>query len=228
VELLFLHALPLDGSMWTGQQGLLPGATHAPTLYGFGNNVEVWAAEALRLVKSDRLIVVGCSVGGSCAVEVALAAPDRIAALVLIGTKVGHRPEPNLHASALQLVREEGLGKAWSLYWEPLFSKSSDAALIARAKSIALRQTPENVAKGITAFHTRKARDGYLARLPFPIAVVTGAEDVAPGLKTSALQAELARYGRLHVIPDCGHYVPMERPEALNTILKDVIASEHA
>jgi pimeloyl-ACP methyl ester carboxylesterase len=188
VELLFLHALPLDGSMWTGQQGLLPGATHAPTLYGFGNNVEVWAAEALRLVKSDRLIVVGCSVGGSCAVEVALAAPDRIAALVLIGTKVGHRPEPNLHASALQLVREEGLGKAWSLYWEPLFSKSSDAALIARAKSIALRQTPENVAKGITAFHTRKARDGYLARLP----------------------------------------LPMERPEALNTILKDVIASEHA
>jgi hypothetical protein len=32
MELLFLHALPLDGSMWAGQQQLLPGSTCTPTL----------------------------------------------------------------------------------------------------------------------------------------------------------------------------------------------------
>jgi pimeloyl-ACP methyl ester carboxylesterase len=47
----------------------------------------------LRLAKGDRLIVVGCSVGGSCALELAVAAPDRIAALVLIGTKAERRPD---------------------------------------------------------------------------------------------------------------------------------------
>jgi pimeloyl-ACP methyl ester carboxylesterase len=30
----------------------------------------------------------------------------------------------------------------------------------------------------------------------------------------------------LHIIPECGHYAPLERPDALNQILRDVI-TEH-
>src|SRR5258707_11475026 len=45
----------------------------------FGDSIEAWAAAALRLTKGDRLVVVGCSVGGSCALELAVAAPDRVA-----------------------------------------------------------------------------------------------------------------------------------------------------
>jgi len=84
LELLFLHALPLDGSMWAGQKQLLPGSTYTPTLYPFGDSIEAWAAAALKVAKGDRLVVVGCSVGGSCALELAVAAPERVAALVLI------------------------------------------------------------------------------------------------------------------------------------------------
>src|SRR5262245_41107688 len=105
LELLFLHALPLDGTMWAGQQHLLPRSTYTPTLYTLGDSVEAWAAAALKLVKGDRLIVIGCSVGGSCALEVAAIAPHRVAALVLIGTKAGHQPDPALHASALKVLR---------------------------------------------------------------------------------------------------------------------------
>src|SRR5258707_9280720 len=94
LELLFLHALPLDGSMWAGQKQLLPGSTFTPTLYPFGDSIEAWAAAALKLAKGDRLVVVGCSVGGSCALELAVAAPDRVAALVLIRTKAERRPDP--------------------------------------------------------------------------------------------------------------------------------------
>lgn len=43
LELLFLHALPLDGSMWAAQMDLLPGRAYAPTLYGFGNTIDSWA-----------------------------------------------------------------------------------------------------------------------------------------------------------------------------------------
>jgi pimeloyl-ACP methyl ester carboxylesterase len=81
LELLLLHALPLDGSMWSAQNQLLPGSTYAPTLYPFGDSIEAWAAAALNIAKGDRLVVVGCSVGGSCALEVAAIAPDRVAAL---------------------------------------------------------------------------------------------------------------------------------------------------
>jgi hypothetical protein len=56
LELLFLHALPLDGSMWAGQKQLLPGSTYTPTLYPFGDSIEAWAAAALKVAKGDRLL----------------------------------------------------------------------------------------------------------------------------------------------------------------------------
>ena len=227
-ELLFLHALPLDGSMWAGHMDLLPGHTHAPTLYGFGDTVEEWAAAALKLVDSDELIVVGCSVGGSCAIEVAVAAPDRVAALVLIGTKAKHRPDPELHTAAVRTLCELGIGEAWETYWAPLFSPTADPRVVAKAKKMDLGQSVEAIARGVTAFHTKPSRGGFLRTVRCPVIVVTGADDIAPGPITSAAQANAAPRGRLHVIPDCGHYVPLERPECRNAILRPVIAEVSA
>jgi pimeloyl-ACP methyl ester carboxylesterase len=223
LEILFLHALPLDGSMWDGQRALLPGATYAPTLYAWGDSVEVWAAEALKLVKSDRLIVVGCSVGGSCALEVAAAAPDRVAALVLIGTKAAHRPDPALHASALKILEDKGIEEAWNVFWAPLLANSATSEVIGATRRIAFCQSPRDVARGVTAFHSRPDRSQTLSTFPRPVTVVSGAED---GAERNAAQAKSARQGRLHVVPDCGHYVPLEQPEYLNSILRDVIAAE--
>ena len=225
LEFLFLLALPLDGSMWAGQMALLPGATHAPTLYQFGDSVEAWAAAALKQVKGNRLIVVGCSVGGSCAVELAIAAPDRVAALVLIGTKAAHRPDPAFHASALDTLQNRGLDDAWAAFWAPLFSASADSHVISDAKRLAVRQSRVDVARGVTAFHTRPSRGKCLGAVSCPVIVITGADDTAPGPQVSAAQADCAPHGRFHIIPDCGHYVPLEKPEALNAILRDLIAS---
>ena len=224
-ELLFLHALPFDGSMWAGQMGLLPGASYAPTLYTLGETVEEWASAALKQVEGDRLIVVGCSVGGSCAIEVAVAAPDRVAALVLIGTKAGHRLDPDLHVSALRTLREHGMEEAWRTYWAPLFSTSADNRVVAAAKRIALTQSLGAVARGVTAFHSRQSRTDFLATFPRPVIVVTGADDVAPGLETCAAQADAAPRGHLHVVAGSGHYVPLERAEDLNGILRNVVAA---
>jgi len=211
--------------MWAGQMALLPGSTYAPTLYPLGDSVEEWAAAVLKLVKGDRLIVVGCSVGGSCALEVAVAAPERVAALVLIGTKAGHRSDPALHAYALETLQKKGLEEAWRIFWAPLFSSSAHGQVISDAKRMALRQSPQDVARGVTAFHNRPGRDQFLSAFPRPIVVVTGAHDTAPGPDVSAAQSRSARQGRLVVVPTSGHYVPLERPAFLNSILRDVISA---
>jgi pimeloyl-ACP methyl ester carboxylesterase len=225
LELLLLHALPLDGAMWRAQQQLLPGATCAPTLYPLGDSVAAWAAAALGIAQGDRLVVVGCSVGGSCALELAALAPDRVAALVLIGTKAEHRPDPALHASALRTLADAGLAEAWRIFWAPLFSRATENRVVDDAKRIMLRQSPLDIARGVTAFHSRRSRGHVLATFARPVVVVTGADDVAPGLGVSQAQADRAPRGRLHVVPDCGHYVPLERPATLNAILEAVIAA---
>jgi pimeloyl-[acyl-carrier protein] methyl ester esterase len=166
------------------------------------------------------------SFGDSCAIEVAVAAPERVAALVLIGTKADHRPEPDLYAAAVQTLRERGIGEAWETYWAPLFSRSAGPRVVAQAKEMALGQSVEAITRGVTAFHTRPSRGGFLKTVRCPVIVVTGANDISPGPITCAAQADAAPHGRLHVIPDCGHYVPLERRECLNTILRGVIAEQ--
>ncbi len=221
-----LHALPLDGSMWAEQMRLLPGASHAPSLYCAGETLHDWARAALEPVKGDNIIVVGCSVGGSCALEVAMIAPERVSSLVLIGTKARHRPDPAFHTRALRVIEEHGLEAAWETYWAPLFSRATSAAVIDQAKKMALRHSPGEIARGVSVFHTRPSRDDCLCAFPGRITIVSGGDDIAPGPKISASQAEAALDGHLRIIPDCGHYVPLERPDALNRILAEVIAAQ--
>lgn len=223
MELLLLHALPLDGTMWAKQMDLLPGATHAPTLYDFGDNIGSWAENALSLTTAKRLVVVGCSVGGSCALEVIALAPERVHALILIGTKAWRRRDLAYHSSVLQMLYEEGLEFAWQKSWSPLLSRAASPETIERTKKIALRQSLEDVARGVRVFHTRPSRDEVLSSFSGPVAIITGSEDTAPGIEISRKQAVMARNGLLYVVPECGHYVPIEQPEVLNSIIRQTL-----
>ena len=189
----------------------------------FGDSIEAWAAAALKVAKGDRLVVVGCSVGGSCALELAVAAPERVAAPRSHRIRPGIGPTLRCMPQRWKRFRKKGLEEAWKVFWAPLFSRSAKSRVISDAKRIMLRQSPLDVARGVTAFHSRQSRDQFLSAFPRPVIVVTGADDVTPGPKASTAQADLAQHGRLHIVPDCGHYVPLERPECLNSILQEVI-----
>lgn len=225
--ILFLHALPLDGTMWAGHMDMLPGSTYAPTLYGFGDTVEAWASGALGVTNNEKLIVVGCSIGGSCALEIALAAPERVAKLILIGTKAKHSPDPALHSTAIELIKKEGVEKAWFEFWEPLFSRSADPKVKNDARISAIHQRPGDIVRGVTAFHTRRSLKQIVPKIQSPIIVVSGREDIAPGEKKSVELAQTAARGSLHLIPSCGHYVPLENPKALRLILNKAIEGQH-
>lgn len=223
MDLVLLHALPLDASMWRWQNELLEGRTHAPTLYGFGDTLSNWADAVLSEISAERLIVVGNSVGGSVGLEMAAQAPNRVAALILVGAKAGHRADPGLQQEALDLLSNSGVEAAWSKYWAPLFSTYASSAPREEAKNIAAKLSVAKISCGVNAFHTRQPRNELLEELDCPVICVMGEHDVVPGLKTMRAQAKAARNGQLIVVPDCGHYVPLERPQAMNSIIRTVL-----
>ena len=75
----------------------------------------------MKHVQENRIVVVGCSVGGSCALEILNLAPERVAATILIGTKARHDPDPVFFREASKIIENQGVKTAWKQLWEPLF-----------------------------------------------------------------------------------------------------------
>lgn len=221
LDLVLLHPLPLDGSIWPLGLWDLADAVVAPTLYSVGGSLTDWAAAALELTNAGDLVVVGNSVGGSGALELASLAPSRVRAVVLVGAKAGVRRDPAFRDEAVRVLREDGVAEAWERYWAPLFAPDADPAIVARARSIALDIDVEDHVNGVRAFHDRPDRSTLLAELDLPVTVVRGQHDGIPKYPEQIVAT--LRHGRFVEVRGSGHYVPLERPDELVSIVADAV-----
>jgi pimeloyl-ACP methyl ester carboxylesterase len=222
VKLLLLHPLPLDESIFSDDLRSLADDCVAPTLYSQGADLAAWARAALDAVGDGPVVVVGNSIGGSCAIEVAMLAPTKVKGLVLCGTKAGHRREPDLRDEALDVLEGQGVDVAWERYWRPLFGPGASADVVAHAWRTAEKIGAPAIAEGVRAFHGRADREDFLLGWDGPVLFVDGEYDQP---ERSRRFAERARRGSFHRIGGAGHYLPLESPEALTTITAHVLAS---
>ena len=221
LNVVLLHPLPLDGSIWPRALWDLADAVVAPTLYSVGGSLTDWAAAALELTNAADLVVVGNSVGGSCALELANLAPTRVRAVVLVGAKAGVRRDPVFRDETVRVLREDGVAMAWDRYWAPLFAPDADPAIVARARSIALGIDVEDHVNGVCAFHDRHDRSALLAELDIPVTVVRGQHDGIP--KDPEQLAAALRHGRFVEVSGSGHFVPLEQPDQLVSIVDEAV-----
>lgn len=168
-----------------------------------------------------RFVAVGFSMGGFVAREMALRAPERVQALVLIATSaMGNPPE----RTARNRERRERIAAApfrglsrTDLRRALHPSRRDDEALVERMLAMGARLGKEVLLRQLSL----EREDGHdrLREIRCPALVVAGESDeLRPRIETDRLAAGIpgARY---EVIPDCGHMVPMERPEVLAALL---------
>lgn len=219
VKPVLLHALPLDGRSWDKVAGLLEGDVLAPTLYGLGDTVEEWAQAVLRLAGSEPLVLVGNSVGGSCAIDMALLAPEQVRHMVLVSAKAGHRPEPEFRDQVIGLLREQGVQCAWTRYWASLVAPTASDEQRRHLEGLALAQSVPDLVRGVSAFHGRRDRAAFVDAWEGPITVVSGEFDIAPERAKRAARA--LSQGRFVHLPGVGHFAPVEAPRALAAVVSE-------
>ena len=223
VRLVFLHAFPLDSKMWDKQQLVLPGQVEAPDLYARGDSLEEWAENILSTIGDGPLIVVGCSMGGSCALEVAQRAPDRVSALVLVATKAGHNPDPAYRDGFISRLEQGGANAIWSEIQTNLIGSQAPGAVVDRIRTLMLAQRTEDLIRAVRAFHSRRDSSEFAARWNKPLLVMCGDKDrVVTESKTAEFVAG-TQSGVMHVMRNCGHYMNMERPSEFNRIIADSV-----
>jgi 3-oxoadipate enol-lactonase len=235
-DVLLLHAGIADRRMWEPQLEALEAAGHralAPDLPGFGDRalepgvVDYVAFAAAQL--AGAAAVVGCSFGGRIALELAIARPDLVDRLVLIGPGLGSWDWSD-SAQAGFAEEEAAIERgdfAAAAAQQARMWLADDAAPDVRelTEAMTLRSYEQQLpmeGQVKTAWPDVLA-EARLAEVSAPTLVVVGTEDVGD-IKQMAerLVAEIPD-ARLETIEGAGHLPSLERPDELNRLLLDFL-----
>lgn len=167
-----------------------------------------------------RFALVGTSYGGNLALAVALAAPERVSALWLMGCNPGP-PQPGGPdlAGGLDTTPDAVINMLSGLVVHP-----SASAAAATFKAMAGRVGGAAGAAQARALGTRAEATSRLGTLTMPALVLWGeADTLVPVAVGSALAAALPK-ARFQVLEGCGHLPTLEMPAACAASLRTLLA----
>lgn len=224
MDVVLLHALPLDHRMWEPQLPALAGHdVHAPDLYELGSSMEEWARAVLDLLDGP-FVAVGASMGGYCALQAARLAPDRVRGVVLSGSRPEADPPERrpTREEWIRRAREEGAAGLWDAMGATAYATVTEPAR-ERARALALEQDGAGLARAVEAIRDRPDGSDVVARLNGPFVLVVGGADPLVAADAAASIVAGARNGRLVVFEGVGHLPSLERPQEFNAVLADTL-----
>jgi pimeloyl-ACP methyl ester carboxylesterase len=98
-------------------------------------------------------------------------------------------------------------------------SRRADAAFIEPLTAMVLRATPEIHEKQIRALVNRPDARPVLPTISCPTLIACGRQDDWSPVAQHEIMAAAIPNAHLEVFDDCGHFLPLEQPEAFNAAL---------
>ena len=185
----------------------------------------------------ERFSVVGNSAGGLVAGVTALEYPDRVEKVALVAAAgLGRRLSWPLRIISVPLLGEliykpHLIGKAAMvkrIFFRPpaILDEILPEMLRVRCLPHAPQVMLRSVRSGVNLMGLRPEHHivDRLRDLPIPLLAVWGEEDlVIPPVKAEEVRRALPG-SVVHVLPECGHWPHMEKPEEFNRILTDFLS----
>jgi pimeloyl-ACP methyl ester carboxylesterase len=183
----------------------------------------------------EKAVLVGNSAGGSLAVELALAFPERVAALILIDPAVYSNGPPGIVRLLLKLPFLENTGIK---NIRRLLGGEDPESLLASAWHDPSRIPPELVTyysqplqienwdRALWEFTKASSNPGITRRLDeltLPILLIHGEQDTIVPVKESRRLAEAIPHAEFHILSQCGHVPQEECPETTAGLIIDFL-----
>lgn len=166
----------------------------------------------------DRVSACGVSIGGMVAMELALAAPERVERLVLACTSAYLGP-PDPWEDRARVVRAggmEAIADGVVRRWFTPDLAQDEPATVARFRAMLTATPPEGYARCCEALAAWDAR-ARISAIAAPVLVVAGAEDRAIPVGHAELIASRVAGARLHVLEHAAHLANVEQAEAFTS-----------
>jgi pimeloyl-ACP methyl ester carboxylesterase len=225
MSILFIHGAGANPSVWHLQIVHFKGSL-AVELPGHPNGSGLWSVDDYARVVEHQIderritdpIIVGHSMGGAIAIEVALRRRE-LRALVLVGTGARLR----VRAEFLAKVNEDyekaaKLLAAWSV------SASADPILVDRIARDLVKVKAEVTLGDFTACD-RFDRMNRVGEIACRTLVVCGEDDRMTPKKYSQYLHERIKNSELAIMPGAGHSVMLEKPREFNRVLEAFFVS---
>ena len=230
LTLVLIPGLLSDERVWQPLEDALPDYRVYRADVAKDDTIEAMASRVLNEVTGD-CIVVGHSMGGRVAMEVARQASGRVARLVLANT--GHHPLKPGETEKRHAKIAQGHADFSAMVedWLPPMiaaSRHHDVELISNLTEMALSIGPDVHERQIRALIARPDAAAYLPELKCPILLMTGNEDVWSPEGQHREMLGMAQSASLRVVEDAGHFLPIEKPAVVTKMIADWITEEAA
>lgn len=171
----------------------------------------------LKALNLPKIFLVGHSMGGAIVQTLALTHPEVIKGIVLVGTGAKLRVFPMI-LEGIKNNFEETIPKIVQF----VYSRKAPRELIERGMNDMMRCRPE-VLYGDFLACDRFEIMNQVERMDLPTLVLCGDEDELTPVKFSQFLHQHIKGSKFEIIPNAGHMVMMESPEAFNEKVREFI-----
>lgn len=246
LPIIFIHAFPLNQTMWDEQVAALRGTCRAITLdmrgfgrSGFGSSshsIDEMALDIHGLMNRlgiDRAVLVGLSMGGYVSLAFYRHYPGSVQALVLADTRAtADTPEAReRRIKSAEKAEREGSAAIADDMTPLLLGRSSLATrpdLIARTREMIEANSPAGIAAAQRAMAARRDSTDLLGTINVPVLVIVGSEDsLTPPAEAETMNRAISG-SQLQVIDGAGHLSNLELPQLFNAALSAFIQTIEA
>jgi pimeloyl-ACP methyl ester carboxylesterase len=221
MNVMLLHAFPLDERMWEPQlETLRDYEVATPRLYGRGASLDDWAASLLEETDGE-LALVGASLGGYVALAITNRAPERVRGLALVGARAdADSPERRAaRADTISLIEAGGAEALWENQRPKLLLDAASEEVVDRTRELVLARSTDELTGAVRALRDRADGSATFESFDGSSLVAVGEGDqFFPPDEAEAL-AGRARHGRLRIFAGARHLPSLEQPDEFNAEL---------
>lgn len=233
-KIVFVHGAGSNGHTWHRQIEAF-GKLHSPIaldLPGHGRSAGVeglrtvsdyadFVAALLDALKIKSAVILGHSMGGAIAMDLALRYGTRVEALILSCTA----PKFNLTPDRIEGLRAITMGRAPQAFNTEGYSPKTlkeNFDVVREGWMEQIKTDPRVRYTDIMACSQVDLRDA-IGKIDKPTLVLAGADDQGTTPADAEFMASKIRGARKTIIADAGHYIPRERPAEYNAAIEQFV-----
>lgn len=243
LPIVFLHAFPLNRTMWAEQVKALSSQFRAITidLRGHGeSDAPLWhytldqaaddVIELLDHLSIRQAVFVGLSMGGYVLFALYRKYADRVQGLVLADTRAQADTAEGKEArfQMAQIAYKNGPSAIADIMLPKLLSPATIQTrpeLVRRVRTMIEGTQVSGIAGDLMALAERPDSIALLNQITCPTQIVVGEQDLATPPSDAKLMADRIPDARLTIIPGAAHLSNMEQPGLFNETIRSVVSN---